>query len=115
MWRMQYRFNEKERVFPLGTYPHVSLRTARKLREMLEHRLYFMAFELIREGAIRVATHNGRRWVADPTPLYRGSPNDVCFYCSLGCAHSERAHSLELDELAKTRAAAALGLRGILK
>ena len=32
-WRLKYRFNNKEKIIALGTYPSISLKDAREIRD----------------------------------------------------------------------------------
>jgi len=81
-WRLKYRFNGKEKLLSLGTYPEVSLKQARERREAERKRLA----EGIDPAEYRKATQHarlersansfeaiGREWCAKMTPTWAPS------------------------------------------
>ena len=56
-WRFDYRFHQKRKTIALGTYPLVSLRDARALRDTMKRQL----FEGIDPGAKRKAAKAAAR------------------------------------------------------
>jgi len=59
-WRFKYRFNKKEKLLSLGTYPDISLKMARERRDQERKKLVERIDPAINRKAVKAAWQDGQ-------------------------------------------------------